>query len=97
MSDSLSINGFSAYAGFNGSVASVVTKAEIGLTSIARPPQRIAEFLRPDVPNDFPESSRINRNANQLRILNNLEGQFKRIQGDRDVAGQTLNQFLLKK
>lgn len=92
MSDVYNVNGFSAYAGFHGgSVASVVTKAEMAFAnSMSSGRSNIPSLSRPFVPANFPESTQINRNSNQLKILNNLEEQFNNIQNSRDVAGQTL-------
>ena len=78
----LYVQGFSTYAGFHtGTVASVVTNAEA----------QLAGGYRPTVPQDFPEGTQINRNANQVRILNELEDQYNKTQDSRDVAGQTLS------
>lgn len=86
MAQDLYIQGFSSYAGFNGTVASVVTNAAIGLQS-----RGSSDYTRPAVPSEFPGSSQINQNANQLKILNKLEDQYNEIQNSRDTAGQTLS------
>jgi hypothetical protein len=93
MVQDLHVQGFSTYAGFNGTVASVVTRAEMGIADSARADSRglFEDYRRPAVPGDFPGSSQINRNSSQLRILEQLEGQFNRTQDSRDVAGQTLS------
>ena len=88
----LYVDGFSPYAGFNGTVASVVTKALTGIGGLERADKGglFDDYRRPAVPSEFPGSSQINQNANQLKILNKLEEQYNRIQDSRDVAGQTL-------
>ena len=88
----LYVQGFSTYAGFvGGTVASVVTRAEIGMQSRGSKGGGPSDYTRPMVPSEFPGSSQINRNATQLKILNKLEEQYNRTQDSRDVAGQTLS------
>ena len=88
----INVDGFSPYAGFKKgeTVASIITKAEIRAVQNAGSRQSV-EFTRPIVDSKFPEGSSINRNTNQLRILNNLEDQFRNVQSSRDTAGQTLS------
>ena len=94
MVQDLHVQGFSTYAGFHGgTVASVVTRAALGIADSGRADSRglFADYRRPAVPGEFPGSSQINRNSSQLRILEQLEGQYNRTQDSRDVAGQTLS------
>ena len=89
----LYVDGFGAYSGFNGTVASVITKAWIGIGASERADRKrglFDDYRRPAVPSEFPGSSQINQNANQLKILNKLEEQYNRVQDSRDVAGQSL-------
>jgi len=93
MGQDLFVEGFNSYSGFNGTVASVVTKAAIGISSSERADKRglFDDYRRDTVPGDFPNSSQINRNSKELKILNKLEDQYNKVQDSRDVAGQTLS------
>lgn len=94
MVQDLHVQGFSTHAGFHGgTVASVVTRAAMGIADSGRADSRglFADYRRPAVPGEFPGSSQINQNSSQLRILEQLEVQYNRTQDSRDVAGQTLH------
>ena len=94
MVQDLHVQGFSTYAGFHGgTVASVVTRAAIGIADSGSADRRglFADYRRPAVPGEFPGSSQINQNSSQLRILEQLEVQYNRTQDSRDVAGQTVS------